>query len=159
MQFGDGVPDEPRTEGLKRQRRAYVRVAVSRPMSLTVLEEFHDPEPTTAEFDRGEPDNEQRPGTAGTYRGLVIDLSERGARCTLFVDEVAERLHPDQSVTLAFVLASNQFWLPGSIGRIFDRGPDDALEFVIHFNRPVAGAKVLRRELFAEQIRQRYMTG
>lgn len=122
------------------QRRAFVRVPVSRPATLSI------------------PDPES--GEAIVLRAHLVDVSERAVRCVVRVDDEratkylarGRRLTITFSVTTEFVLAAS-VWR-----RVRKRHPDESEQIVVHFEHPVAGAKALRRELYAEQIRQHRLT-
>jgi hypothetical protein len=121
------------------QRRAHVRVAISGPMSLEVPDDEGD--------------------TFSTHKGVLVDLSEGAARCALWVERaVTRRLAQGCPVVLNFTLRNHDFHVPGQARlRSRNRG-DGMIELIVEFDRPDVHAKTLRRELFAEQIRQSHMT-
>lgn len=122
------------------QRRAFVRITVSRPMTLAVVGET---------------------GTLEHYRGILVDVSESALRCLLRLDPqlAAERLAADRPVLSSFTVGATDFSLPGLIRqRDIADSPDAGVQRVVIFDQPVAPASVLRREIFAEQIRQHRLT-
>jgi hypothetical protein len=135
------VSEQVLVEELIEQRRAFVRVAVSRPVRLEIPGETPD-EPTT------------------TYKGVLIDLSERAARCAISVDKpTARQLAERRRVTINFSLLEGEFVIPGQMNLCAREPRDESPQVIVHFDGPVfgAGAKALRRELLLEQIRQRQL--
>jgi c-di-GMP-binding flagellar brake protein YcgR len=121
------------------QRRAYVRVEISRAMWLEVPVDGSD--------------------ESVVCKGVLVDLSERAARCSIWVDEsTPPQLVQGCAVTVHFSLRESDFALSARTRRCVTRSDREMTQLIVEFDQVGEAAKVLRRELFAEQIRQRQMS-
>lgn len=121
-------------EGWVEQRRRFVRVPVVGPVTLV-----------------GRGDD---PVEAVTVH--LVDVSEGALRCTAAPGEAADALAEEVAVTARFRLGESDFVVPG---RILHRRPAakpvENAELVVLFDEPVAAADALRKEIFAQQLRNR----
>jgi hypothetical protein len=121
-------------DGWVEQRRRFVRVPVVGPVTLV---------------GRGD-----EPVEAVTVH--LVDVSEGALRCTAAPGEAADALVEEVEVTARFRLGESDFAVPARIlhRRPAAKPPENA-ELVVLFDEPVAAADALRKEIFAQQLRNR----
>jgi c-di-GMP-binding flagellar brake protein YcgR len=121
----------PTRPGWIEQRRRYVRVPAGGPLALRL---------------RGD-------GQAvDALSGTMVDLSEGALRCAVN-SALADALETDL-VQASFRFGDQQFDIPGRI--VFRRSgtqPTQAVQLVVLFDEPVREADLLRRQIFAQQLR------
>jgi len=113
------------------QRRRFVRVPASGPLTLRM---------------RDEP-------TAETVTAHLLDISEAALRCAVN-PAAAELLVDDVGLTATFRFGECEFTIPARVGfcRPTDR-PAERAELVVLFDEPVKEADALRKEVYAQQLR------
>lgn len=122
-------------DGWTEQRRQFVRVEATGALTL-----------------RGR--GEEAP--IGTVRANLVDVSEAALRCAVDPATAAQVLVEDAEVTAGFRLGDREFALPARVAfRRPGERPNGQAELVVLFDEPVADADALRKEVFAQQLRNR----
>lgn len=123
--------------GWVEQRRRFVRVPASGPLTLRLLDGSRT----------GEEEQES------VIDASLVDLSEGALRCTLDV-LAADGLAADTEVTASFRFGDRDFTLPARIAfRRPSARPAELAELVVLFQEPVNEADALRKLIFAQQLR------
>jgi hypothetical protein len=118
--------------GWVEQRRSYVRVPASGPLTLR---------PRDAQ------------AAATTVTGRLVDLSEAALRCAVDV-QASEVLSHGAEVSAGFRFGAGDFTIPASIGPCRPSARSDELaELLVVFDDAVRHADALRKEIFAQQRR------
>jgi hypothetical protein len=121
-------------DGWIEQRRRFVRVPASGPVTL---------------LGRGE-------APVPPVHGYLDDVSEGALRCTVEKSPTTEALVLGVLVTARFRLGEGEFDVPGRIlHRRASPPPARSTVLVVVFDEPVASADALRKEIFAQQLRNR----
>jgi hypothetical protein len=121
-------------DGWIEQRRRHVRVPVTGPVSLV---------------GRGDE-------PVGAVTVHFVDVSEGALRCTVETGETGDVLVEDVEVTARFRLGEGDFVVPGRIlHRRAPSRPGEKAQVVVLFDEPVTSADALRKEIFAQQLRNR----
>jgi hypothetical protein len=75
------------------------------------------------------------------------------------VDAAGDLLANDAEVTVGFRLGEGVFAIPARVGlRRPGSRPAESIELVVVFDEPVRSADALRKEIFAQQLRNRRAT-
>ena len=121
----------PSREGWIEQRRRYVRVPASGPLALRVRGADHAVE---------------------ALAGTLVDMSEGALRCVVDIAK-ADELETDE-VNATFRFGDHQFDIPARITfRRSGTQPSEVIQLIVVFDEPVREADLLRRQVFAQQLR------
>ena len=120
--------------GWREQRRSFVRAAV--------------PGKVTLQWKSDE--DVQR-----VARGLLLDLSEAGLRCTTSSEELGDEGRPRLPLRLTVETSEQKFELDGEILRVGPAREAGLWQVVALFTEPGKAADDLRRIVFAQQLRDR----
>jgi hypothetical protein len=113
------------------QRRAFVRVAVTVPVTIADLDAEDDREPQEAE---------------------LVDVSEAALRCSVEGGRWAE-IENGSRAAVVFLLGETPFSSQGTVLRTRHTPDDPAVEVIVMFDEDPSFAAGLRRAVFAEQRR------